>query len=248
MKNKIDKHKYNNHPSRDIILCDFDGTITQNDVTDEILNNYGNPRWIEIGKLYLKGKISHGKMNLCFAEMVKASPEEISNLIEKKIRFREGFSQIVDFAKEKRLRLLIVSSGWDFYIRRLLKQYNPVFIEHIDDLTEISNKYLPVISNTVEYDAKNYRWKLNLKWDYIKCTLSSPCKAKIALQLKKLGFKKVVVIGNSESDICMAEAADLAFSTGSLTNICNKKKITSKHFMNFGEIVKILKNWMPILQ
>lgn len=237
-KNNVDRN--NIVSNKHAILIDFDGTITKNDVTDDLLNRFGSPDWTVTGELYLQGKITHAQMNKKFAELLRASSYEIDNYLKKTVNVRKGFNEFIKFSRNNQLRVIVVSSGWDYYIRNILSDYHPVFISDIDQLTKLSNSSLPVISNKLDFDGS--KWKLTLKWDHLQCKLSSPCKAEIIKLLKSVGTKYIISIGNSESDYCMAEMADIVFSTGSLTQICARNKINANHFNDFYDLMNIFMN------
>ena len=72
------------------ILCDFDGTVSVEDITDSRLERFARPGWQKIEQAWRRGEIgSHD----CMAEQVAlldASREEIDALIS--ARLAEGWS------------------------------------------------------------------------------------------------------------------------------------------------------------
>lgn len=231
-------HNVLGNNSKETILCDFDGTVTMQDVTDEVLKKFANPSWRDIGRLYSNGIISHAEMNKRFAALLYATPTELKSFIIETIQLRNGFNDFVNLCKELGILLIIVSSGWDFYIKASIKE--AIFIKNLDEIPALKKFSIPVISNHIIFNKINHRWYLKLPWNYCSCKISSPCKGIIAKLLKKKGINDVISIGNSETDICMAQESDLVFATDSLVDICIKKSIAFQGFKSFAEISRTL--------
>ncbi|MDP2637706.1 MAG: MtnX-like HAD-IB family phosphatase [Candidatus Levybacteria bacterium] len=220
------------------IVCDFDGTITLQDVTDEILNKFGDSSWHNIGELYSNGDIPHAEMNKRFVSLLLTTPTKLKNFLKETIQLRDGFTDFVNLCRKSNTPLIIISSGWDFYIKFSIKE--AVFINNLDEISTRKMDSIPVISNNIFYNKTNYKWYLKLPWSSHSCEISSPCKGNITKLLREKGFNNIISIGNSETDICMAQESDLVFATGSLVDVCLKKSITFQRFQSFAEINKVL--------
>lgn len=221
-----------------LILCDFDGTITESDVTDTLLNHFATKEWEEVGKAYLKGTISHAEMNTKFAQLLNASPMQVNALL-KKIPLRPGFSKLLSEINYANVSFVVISSGWDYYIERILQKYNPRFLSRISLEDNKDNTVLQIIANKISFDPINKMWNLQLLWDKNSCRFSSPCKGHIVKTLRK-HFNQIIVIGNSESDICMAENATIIFAFGTLQQICKNKGIPTENVSNFYQVKEYL--------
>lgn len=227
------------HPEK-IILCDFDGTITVQDVTDEILNQFADHHWREIGKEYSNGIITHAKMNKKFANLLQVSPAKLKAFLKESIELREGFYSFISLSKETNVPFVIISSGWDFYIKHILRIKGLHFINRIDEIFTFKKNYIPVVSNRLTFNSIKFKWTLKLQWNSKNCKISSPCKGSIARLLKKKGIKDIVVIGNSKTDICMAQEASFVFAAEGLADVCTREIITFKRFHSFKEIGQVL--------
>ena len=108
-------------------------------------------------------------------------------------------------------------------------------------ISHIENKSveIPLITNKVIPNNLPTKWQIDTPWLGHSCQKSTPCKGIIAQHLKDAGFK-IIAIGNSETDICMTDLADLTFATGSLVNILNDKKHNFVKFEDFNDISNIL--------
>lgn len=224
--------------SKVAIICDFDGTITVQDVTDEILKKFADPSWRDIGGLYSNGIISHAEMNKRFAALLRVTPTELKSFLIETIQLRNGFTDFVNSCKELGILLIIVSSGWDFYIKSFIKE--AIFINNLDKISTFKKFSIPVISNHIFFNKVNYRWYLKLPWNLHSCKISSPCKGTIVRFLKEKGINDTISIGNSETDICMVQESNQVFATNSLIDICIKNSIAFQGFKSFAEINRTL--------
>jgi 2-hydroxy-3-keto-5-methylthiopentenyl-1-phosphate phosphatase len=92
MKKKNDISKYTKvFPCKDAVICDFNGTISELDMCDEIIDNFETATWRSIGSKYAKGVISHKAMNKKFTASLKTSPQELAEFIAHKMKIRTGF-------------------------------------------------------------------------------------------------------------------------------------------------------------
>ena len=222
-----------------LYICDFDGTVTLQDVTDTLMIASGGNKWMNAGKLYDDKKIWHKTMNRHFARLLKLGPTEVGTYVKSNIKIRPGFNEFAEKCKKNSIPLIIASSGWDIYIRTLLHKLDPYFVDTIDEYEPEDLGYRPaVIANRIAYDTDAQRWELHFPFPKYQCRISSPCKGMIARRYIGKGFK-VYAIGNSYSDICMAKNANRIFTTGSLTDICRKLHLSYTPFTDFFQIPAI---------
>jgi len=217
-----------------LILCDFDGTVTESDTTDMLLTNFANNKWEDIGKKYVNGNISHAEMNTKFAQMLNATPSEIDVALRQSMP-RGDFHQFITSLNFNKTEIIVVSSGWYYYIEKTLGRYNPYRFSDLSSTHALEKFKIPVISNDILYDKNIGTWNIQLLWEKYSCKLSSPCKGTI-LQAFRNNYDKIIAIGNSESDICMIEKADISFAFGTLQKICETQNIPCQNVKNFTEI------------
>ncbi len=101
------------------ILCDFDGTVSVEDITDSLLERFARPGWQTIEQAWRRGEIgSHD----CMAEQVAlldASRDEIDAHLDTMMIDR-AFAAFVAEVEDAGIALAIVSDGLDYAIRRIL--------------------------------------------------------------------------------------------------------------------------------
>ena len=104
-----------------IFFCDFDGTITQVDVTDEILTQLANPSWREIEQEWACGSIGSRECLERQLALVDASTEELDSLIDA-IPVDPGLPEFLQWVGKNKLPFYVVSDGFDYVIRRVLRR------------------------------------------------------------------------------------------------------------------------------
>ena len=195
-----------------IILCDFDGTITLQDTCVSILEQFAVGDWEEYDKLLNKGLINlHECMQKQF-EMIQANiPTILSSMGS--ISIRPGFADFVSFCLLQEINVVIVSGGLDFVIRSVLSQ---------------NNLDLPVVAAKVkderfqlEFPSLHYPDSIDFKVDQVKYYQAQQ--------------KKVIFIGDGNSDLQGAKQADLVFAV--------KNSFLNSHFENsFTDFLELKEN------
>jgi len=112
-----------------LVQCDFDGTITEDDTSYLILDNFGQGDWRQLLQEYKEHKISVGQFNTQAFAMVKADKPTLLQAIKGKVKIREGFHELVDYCIKRGFRLVIVSNGLEFYIKAILEEIGRKNIE-----------------------------------------------------------------------------------------------------------------------
>jgi 2-hydroxy-3-keto-5-methylthiopentenyl-1-phosphate phosphatase len=104
-----------------IVVCDFDGTITVEDVTDMIWEAHLPYSWREVllpaslaGRVTALEHIAHG-----YAD-VHQPPERLLADVLPRVHLRPGFESFVALCRARGWPLEVVSHGLAFYIEKLL--------------------------------------------------------------------------------------------------------------------------------
>ena len=100
------------------IQIDFDGTVTEEDVSFLLLDTYVGSVWREYLKEYTSGKIPVGTFNKKVFGMMKADEKTMTDLVltSDRVKIRPGLKELLDYCREKGIRVVIVSNGLKFYI------------------------------------------------------------------------------------------------------------------------------------
>lgn len=205
-----------------LVQCDFDGTITEDDESFLLLDEFATGDWRHWLDLYRDGKISVGDFNCRAFAMVKTDRQRLVDFVLHTNRIRPGFKNLVAHCAENGIRLVIVSNGLDFYIDAILNQIG---------LNNISVFAARTVFNPGGLDVRYIGPDGNVLQDgfkesYIRFFLSNQY--------------RVVYAGNGPSDLPAARLASQVFATDQLVKLCREQNISCMPFTNFNEVIKSL--------
>ncbi len=205
-----------------LVQCDFDGTITEKDVSFALLDAFADGDWRQLFREYQGGKISVGRFNTDAFAMVKASRESLLKVVESRVKVRPGFHELVAYCRHRNFRLVIVSNGLDFYIKEILKDIGEGDIEVFAAQTRFHSGGLEV--QFVGPDGSHL--DDNFKGAYVDSFLGE-------------GYR-IFYVGNGTSDILPAKRCHHIFATGDLLAHCQQANLDCTPFTNFNEVVRVL--------
>jgi len=205
-----------------LIQCDFDGTITEEDVSFFLLDTFAQGDWRALLRKYKEKKISVGEFNTRAFAMVKNDKAALLEEVKVKTKVRAGFQELVSYCQKKGFRLAIVSNGLDFYIKSVLKDLG---LENIEVHAAQAAFYPDGMK--VQYVGPDGKiLEDGFKESYIKSFL-------------ELGYR-VIYVGNGDSDFPPAKYAYYVFATGDLLAYCRDNNLNCRPFGDFIDIVKYI--------
>ena len=205
-----------------LVQCDFDGTITEEDISFLLLDAFAQGDWRRLLQKYKEGRISVGEFNTRAFAMVKADKDRLLEALEGKVKVRAGFHELVNYCLRQGFRLVIVSNGVDFYIKAVLKGLGLKDLEVHAAQASFHPEGMKV--QYVGPDGK--RLEDGFKEAYIQSFL-------------KLGYR-VIYIGNGDSDAAPARYAHHVFATGDLLAYNKENNLHFGPFNDFRDVVKDL--------
>jgi 2-hydroxy-3-keto-5-methylthiopentenyl-1-phosphate phosphatase len=206
-----------------VIQCDFDGTITEKDVSFFLLDRFASKDWRGLLEEYRQGKISVGKLNTDAFSLVKADEETLLQAMRGEVKIRAGFLDVVDFCHNKGIHLHIVSNGLDFYIREILK------ILHLESIPFFAAQ------TTFHPDGMKVVYK-----DPDGTPMDSGLKTYFVNSYLRKGYN-ILYAGNGPSDLEPARLCHRIFATGELVSFCREAKVPCTTFTDFLEMLDDLK-------
>jgi 2,3-diketo-5-methylthio-1-phosphopentane phosphatase len=187
-----------------IILCDFDGTVSVEDVTDSLLERHAHPDWMRLERRWKAGKIgSHDCMAGQIA-LIDADRRQLDALFNT-MRIDRMFPAFVEAALTARIPIRVVSDGLDKAIESILARHQ---LDH-----------LPIAANCLE-SAGPRNWQLSFPYANDACKVASGMCKCAQVALARTRKKKVLLIGDGASDFCAAGAVDLVFAKHRLIEHC----------------------------
>jgi 2,3-diketo-5-methylthio-1-phosphopentane phosphatase len=203
------------------VAIDFDGTVTDVDIIDAILQTFAAPEWRDVEALWEQGIIGSMK---CLETQMSLIDQPLGRLLDYIDRFTldESFKDFVLFLDKLHIPYAILSDGFQVFIERLL--------------SNAGLKHVPVYANILTEEKGCL--KTFFPFSRPDCS-SANCKCAVAEKIDN-GLP-VILIGDGRSDFCVAEKACCAFTKNKLTGYCSANKIPHSPFHNFKEIAERLK-------
>ena len=212
-----------------VVLTDFDGTLAKEDVGYIILTKFARPGWQETLKLWKKGLIGSGECHIRNYTDMPATDKAIL-AATKQAEIDPGFPEFYSYLKRKGIPIVIVSDGFDFYIKPILKKYQ--FSE------------LELYANEMSYNSSSQKYQLNFPGKHHTCNRCANCKARVVQKFLQQG-KRVIYIGDSYSDYYAASISDLTFAKKRLKEYCEKEGKEYIPYQSFNDILRFFKENQP---
>ncbi len=203
-----------------LVQCDFDGTITEEDMGFLLLDSFASEDWRRLLTEYREGRMSVGRFNTRAFALVKADRQTLLKFVRSKVKIRAGFHELLACCRSKGFRFAIVSNGLVFYIEGILRH---IGIDNIDILAAQTNfgpegieaKYIGPKGNEIQDGFKEVYTNLFLSRGY-----------------------RVVYVGNGISDASPAKLAHHIFATGELLTCCQETNLNSTPFADLNDVVR----------
>jgi 2-hydroxy-3-keto-5-methylthiopentenyl-1-phosphate phosphatase len=205
-----------------IIFSDFDGTITQADVTDEILTQLAHPSWREIEQEWVLGLIGSRECMERQMALVETSPAELHALVDA-IPIDPHFPALYKFIQKQKLPFYVVSDAFDYVIRRVLKRIG--VNGPLRNGTHLFSSALRVEGH-----------RLIPSFPGKPCAHGcATCKAAVIRRFGA-GRQPIIFVGDGLSDRFAIEESDVIFAKHQLLSYCREHKIECHPFETFAEV------------
>jgi 2-hydroxy-3-keto-5-methylthiopentenyl-1-phosphate phosphatase len=206
------------------LVLDFDGTITEQDLLDEIAGRFGDENvFAEVETGLLGGRLPlHEVIRREFAP-VTAPLDEVVDWVLANARLRPGFAELVKEARARGYDVTIVSSGFRELIEPILEREGLPWIA--------------LVASSVDPDPDG--WKVSFH-DEDTCPVCGQACKRASVQALANGAQ-VVYVGDGYSDRCAAELADRVFARSGLARYLDERGVPYEPFDDFHDITKALR-------
>lgn len=214
------------------IYCDFDGTVTKNDVWVSALGKFikDKKKFEIVCEEFTSNVITARECNLRELDLVEDFNIETFHHYLDEEELDDYFKDFLRYCEINDYKIILLSEGLDFYIQYILKRENL-------DLKYFSNK---VILKEISDENGNKKIKLSCEFPYSDehCTYCGMSKRNIILNnTNDLENEVSVFIGDGISDFCASNYADIVFAKKRLASYCWKNNITYYDFKNFNDVM-----------
>ena len=204
------------------MAVDYDGTITEKDLLQQIAFEFGDPEIVgELDRALDEGTVTLRDEIVGEYATVLASLDDVVEWTFERTRIRPGFAEFVELARREGWRLVVVSSGFNELIEPILAR------EGIE---------VEVLANRV--DPRPEGWVVDWRYGDACPACGQSCKRATVEALADGG--EVVYIGDGYSDRCAGEAADRVFATRRLAAHLEEKRLPYEPFRDFFDIAAAL--------
>ena len=202
-----------------IIQCDFDGTITKNNLSTLLREYFAHGNWRKIDSDYLDGRLTVEQSNKQQFALIKEPKDKLQYFISQHIELRPGFPEFIKYCRRSAIPFVIVSSGLDFYIKTVLAQIGMSDLELHCGQTSFGKNGITVSYTDPDGSA-----------------IDTGFKRKYLTWLKRQD-QNIIYIGDGLSDVEAAQHADHVFATGHLLSLLATEPVTGNAFSDFYDIL-----------
>ena len=205
------------------VLCDFDHTITTEDLTDGLLTRFANPAWDWLERAWREGHIDARDCMAAQIALLKAAPHELDSYLDS-VEIDPDFVDFAAFCLRSGVGLEIVSDGLDYAVHRVLQRHGLA--------------HLPVTANHL-HRLDHGRWAVRLRHAGDGCHgRQGVCKCAVAEAAAPRVHR--LLIGDGRSDFCVARQVDFVFAKHGLLTHCRENGVAHHSVANFGQALPAL--------
>ncbi|MBL0321269.1 MAG: MtnX-like HAD-IB family phosphatase [Ignavibacteria bacterium] len=206
------------------LFLDFDGTISQTDVGNELFQRFGE--FEPVHTQLMNNEISVAEYYRRSVALLRpdCTPESLTAFALAQ-QLDAGFAPLVSWARRSNIAVSVVSDGFNLYIEPLL------------DRSGMRNE-LRVWCNTLVWNGTAFTVAFPGATESCSCFCAS-CKRNVVIA-SVADDDIAIYVGDGRSDSCAVEHADIVFAKGTLAAECTRKGIPHHHFHTLAEVMIIL--------
>lgn len=201
-----------------VILVDFDGTITEDDVGVVLLKRYSTTDWQRIEARFAAGELDIVQNMQEQFSHVPHDGATLARYARSVITIRPGWEDLLRSCRERGVYMAVVSGGLDFYVEALLPPSDPPVEVHC---------------LLTEYSPSGWRVFAPVR----NPTGSEPTEFKQAIVNRyRERYRHIWFIGNGVSDRGAAQVADKVWAVEPLLSYCRDHGIEAVPFETFTDV------------
>ncbi|QJC51930.1 2-hydroxy-3-keto-5-methylthiopentenyl-1-phosphate phosphatase [Paenibacillus albicereus] len=212
-------------PKKQVLFCDFDGTITENDNIVAIIKHFDPQGWQQLVQDTIDQRISVQEgVGSLFRLLPASMKDEVVRYAIGNAVIRDGFRELLDYCRDQDIEFFVTSGGIDFFVYPLLE---PFGIPHDH-----------IYCNGADFGGE----RIEILWPH-RCDGDCPngscgmCKTAVIRRFPADRYERIL-IGDSVTDFEGARLADLVFSRAHLTAKCRELGLPHLEFSTFHDVVR----------
>ena len=217
----------------DLVLSDFDGTISLRDTGLETITRLQlAPAW-ELEERWRAGEIGSAE---CLARqwaLVRLPEQELLALLDS-MELDETFPAFVALCRERGADLAVLSDGLDLYADRMLHRLGLRPCVRPETFPP-PDGCLALYTNHGEWTPQGVR--VTFPCTERDCAACGTCKT-ARLRALRPGYRRLLYLGDGYSDMCAARHADVRFARSHLADYCREQGLTFWPFESFAEVIE----------
>ncbi len=216
-----------------ILFLDFDGTITQRDAVDAILEVYADPKWLGLEAEWRAGRMGSRDCLQAQMALVRATRHQLDSLLDE-IEIDEGLISLLELCSTHNIPTHIISDGFDYCIRRILLRSN----KRVHALLRGAR----ICASRLE--ARGNLWRTGFPFFHQTCAHGcATCKPAV-MRLLNPANAPAIFIGDGLSDQYAVESADLVFAKSGLAAYCNENSLKHVCYDTLADVAQHLDRWL----
>ena len=210
------------------IICDFDGTIALEDVTDSLLERFADESWKYVEAQWLAGKIGSRDCMAHQVSLIEADYQALNRYLDT-VEIDPSFPSFVGkYKRFEAINLHVVSDGIDYVIKRILRN------NKLADLRVTANALAALPGDRYHLTFPHSKPDCDVQAGTCKCAAAQ------ARDEKARRASATLLIADGLSDVCLASRADFVFAKGRLLEHCRAKAIPNLPFTTFADVERQL--------
>ena len=166
-----------------VVVVDFDGTVTQKDIGDEVCDRFAPPAWKDIDAQWVRNELTLPEAQRRMWALCRAERQDAVGYARQVGHRRPGLTALLDEVARRGGEAWLASGGFDFYVEALLG----------DDAPRFARRY---------YNATSFsggRIEVSFPHAALACDRCAVCKGKVCDLARTVG-ERVIFVGDGSSD------------------------------------------------
>lgn len=199
-----------------VVFCDFDGTITQEDLIVTVWRTFGPLGWEkQVEDILSRRKNLRDGVAEIFGQIAASQCEEIIQHAAKAVRFRTGFRELLDYCHKRNMTFVVASGSLDFFLDPILEEFRTLIHRVYSISTDLSGEKIRLLHP-------------------LGCETCGLCKARVMGNYPGT-FR--VFIGDGLTDVHGALQSDLVFARSQLAQVLEEEDRKYLPYETFFDVI-----------